>query len=358
MKSTISPENIKNHIWKVSRTDLWQYCTWEHSREMLLSLHLFGENDRTDDQVIACLYALSNHTENHYKKIRIPKRSGGFRTLLVPDPLLKHVQRNILHHVLDGFSLSDYATAYRKKEINSSAVCGVLENASMHQEKRLVVKLDIKDFFGSITFPMVLCHAFPVKYFPPEAGCLLASLCCFREYLPQGAPTSPAISNLVMNPFDMYMAEWCGCRQITYSRYCDDLTFSGDFDPGEVLRKSESFLGAMGFELNRKKTRVMSRASRQTVTGLVVNERAQPSREYRRRLRQEIYYCRKYGVEEHLRMTGMEKAFALPDGKPDRLRYMQMLQGKIRYVLLTRPEELWLKEAEGWIKEEMKRESV
>ena len=57
-------------------------------------------------------------------------------------------------------------------------------------------------------------------------------------------------------------------------------------------------------------------------------------------------------------MTGMEKAFALPDGKPDRLRYMQMLQGKIRYVLLTRPEELWLKEAEGWIKEEMKRESV
>ncbi|MCI8659050.1 MAG: RNA-directed DNA polymerase [Lachnospiraceae bacterium] len=336
----------------MSRTDLWQYCTWEHCEEMLLSFHLLGENDWPKNQVIACLYALSNHPEQHYEKIRIPKRTGGFRTLLVPDPLLKYVQRNLLHHVLDGFSISDHATAYRKKGIDSFAVCGVVENAAMHKKRRLIMKLDIKDFFGNITFPMVLHHAFPVKYFPPEIGNLLASICCYQEYLPQGAPTSPAISNLVMKPFDTYMTEWCNNMRITYSRYCDDITFSGDFAPGTVLRKSEDFLGAMGFELNKRKTRVLSRSSRQIVTGLVVNEKVQPSREYRKKLRQEIYYCRKYGVEEHLRYMGKEREFLLPDGNFNRLRYLQILQGKIRYVRLTRPGDPWFKKAEEWIKEE------
>lgn len=338
-----SEEKVREEITRhISRTDFWQYCTWEHCEEMLLSFHLLGENDWPKNQVIACLYALSNHPEKHYEKIRIPKKTGGFRTLLAPDPLLKYVQRNLLHHVLDGFSVSSHASAYHKKGTDTSAVCGTLENAAMHRKKRLVMKLDIKDFFGNITFLTVLYHAFPAKYFPPEIGNLLAGICCYQEYLPQGAPTSPAISNLVMKPFDTYMTEWCDRRQIAYSRYCDDLTFSGDFVPGEVLKKSEGFLNAMGFELNRKKTRVLSRASRQTVTGLVVNEKVQPSKEYRRKLRQEIYYCRKYGVKEHLRRIGK--------GETGGRRYLQMLLGKLRYVRLTRPEDPWFREAEEWLK--------
>lgn len=117
----------------VSRVDLWQYCTWEHCKEMLLSFHLLGENDWSEDKILACLYALGNHGEKHYKKIRIPKKSGGFRILLAPDPLLKYVQKNILHHVLEGFSVSDQATAYRKKGNPANAVCGCVENASLHR---------------------------------------------------------------------------------------------------------------------------------------------------------------------------------------------------------------------------------
>lgn len=340
--------------FRVARVDLWRYCTWEQCREMLLSFKLLGENQWEPDKVFACLYELSNHAERHYERVRIPKRSGGFRTLSVPDSLLKYVQRNLLRHVLEGFSVSDYAAAYHKRENNRKAICGVVENGAVHRGQQRIMKLDIEDFFGNITFPMVLHHAFPVKYFPLAVGNLLASLCCCRERLPQGAPTSPAISNLVMKPFDQYMAQWCGCREIVYSRYCDDLTFSGDFDPGEVLRKTEGFLGAMGFELNRKKTRVLTRGARQIVTGLVVNDKVQPSKEYRRKLRQDIYYCRKYGAQEHLKAKGEERRFLLPDGSVNEGQYFRALLGKVQYVGLTRPEDGWLREAEQWLREKMR----
>ena len=129
----------------------------------------------------------------------------------------------------------------------------------------------------------------------------MTNLCCFREALPQGAPTSPTISNLVMASFDESMGGWCEERQISYTRYCDDMTFSGEFDPGMVIRKVSAYLEQMGMVLNRKKTRVYTRGSRQEVTGLTVNERVQVPRFYRKKLRQEWYYCKKYGVKEHIK---------------------------------------------------------
>lgn len=321
--------------------NLWKYCTAEHCREMLLSFKLLGENDWPEDKVMACLYALSNHSEKHYHMVKIAKKSSGTRSLLVPDPLLKYVQRNLLDHVLKGLTVSECASAYREGS-------SVMMNAEAHTGRKLVMKMDIEDFFGTITFPMVLHHAFPSGLFPPAVGTLLASLCCYRDYLPQGAPTSPAISNLVMRPFDEYMKCWCGERGITYTRYCDDMTFSGDFHTAEVKGKVYGFLRAMGFEPNQDKTRILSRGTRQMVTGLVVNEKAQVSGPYRRRLRQEIYYCEKYGVEDHLsRMGG---SIYLEEGKGGIPRYLTSLLGKVNYVLLTRPDDLWFRAAKGRLK--------
>ena len=122
-----------------------------------------------------------------------------------------------------------------------------------------------------------------------------------QDRLPQGSPASAAISNLVMKPFDTYMEGWCRDRGIVYTRYCDDMTFSGDFRVSAVYGKVNGFLGAMGFELNQSKTKVLTRHVRQTVTGMVVNDKVQVPLPYRRALRQEVYYCLKYGVKEHLR---------------------------------------------------------
>lgn len=322
--------------------DLWKYCTSDQCREMLLSLKLFGNTEWTGEKQISCLYALSNHVEKHYHRVKIPKSSGEVRFLDVPDPLLKQVQKNILHHVLEGFSVSPAAAAY-----HSGA--SPLANASLHTGNRLVLKLDIHDFFGSIIFPMVLGSAFPGEYFPMPVRMLLTHLCCYKEILPQGAPTSPAISNLVMKPFDDYMSLWCQMQQITYSRYSDDMTFSGDFEPGEVIRRAGGYLHIMGMELNRKKTRLCSNGSRQTVTGIVVNEKPQLPRDYKRRLRQEIYYCRKYGVKDHLKYSGIDNP------SPEHIKtYLQSLLGKVLYLLSVNNQDCWFAEAEQYLRQELK----
>lgn len=314
------------------QTDLWKYCTPDYCRDMLLSFRLLGNTRWPDQKVMACLYAFSNHAERHYGIVLIPKKNGKSRKLLVPDYMLMKIQRNILHHILDGYSVSGCATAYHKG-------AGVVSNAAVHRGKNVVVKLDIKDFFGSISFPMVLSSAFPVQYFPTSVGTMLTALCCCNDFLPQGAPTSPAVSNLVMKHFDESINKWCEGKGISYTRYCDDMTFSGDFNPGLVIRKVSGFLNAMGFELNETKTRILYRNGRQAVTGIVVNEKLQVSRAYRRKLRQEIFYCLKYGVKSHIEKLGN-------DARISEDQYVLSLLGKIRYILLVNPEDHWFQEAE------------
>lgn len=133
------------------------------------------------EQQLSCLYTLSNRGSRNYRRVTIDKKDGGSRTLLVPCGLLKGVQRNILHHVLDERPVSPCARAYRKGT-------DIRGNASCHLGKKLVLKLDISHFFDSILFPRVYGAAFPEILFPPAAAMLLTSLCCCNERLPQARP--------------------------------------------------------------------------------------------------------------------------------------------------------------------------
>ena len=311
------------------RSDIWKYCDKNHSREFLLSLNLTGKLNLTKEKQLALLYGLSNHTEEHYQKIQIPKRNGAWRTLYVPDSLLKYVQKQILHKVLTQLPVSYCASAYKKG-------CSLKENAAPHTGKSIVLKLDILDFFGNITYISVYQHAFPGELFPPPVRTLLAHLCCYRDFLPQGAPTSPYISNLVLFPFDRYMERWCKNQNITYTRYCDDLTFSGSFEPEAVIRKVSSFLLRMGFEINPKKMKICPQGQRQIITGIVVNEKTQVPKTYRRNLRQEIYYIEKFGLSEHLAHIHL-------DLTPE--KYLEHLKGKLRYVLQINPQDREFQEA-------------
>ena len=311
------------------RSDIWKYCDKNHSREFLLSLNLTGNLNLTKEKQLSLLYGLSNHTEEHYQKIQIPKRNGAWRTLYVPDSLLKYVQKQILHKVLTQLPVSYCASAYKKG-------CSLKENAAPHTGKSIVLKLDILDFFGNITYISVYQHAFPGELFPPPVRTLLAHLCCYRDFLPQGAPTSPYISNLVLFPFDRYMERWCKNQNITYTRYCDDLTFSGSFEPEAVIRKVSSFLLRMGFEINPKKMKICPQGQRQIITGIVVNEKTQVPKTYRRNLRQEIYYIEKFGLSEQ---TGHIHLDLTPE------KYLEHLKGKLRYVLQINPQDREFQEA-------------
>ena len=279
------------------------------------------------------LYAVSNTLDRHYIRRQIPKASGGMRELSVPDPLLKHIQRRILQVLLVHMPVSPYATAYRYGG-------GILRNAAPHVGKPRVLKLDIRHFFESILYSTVKDTAFPAEIYEEKLRILLAMLCYDRDRLPQGAPTSPCITNLILRDFDDEVGAWCRARQIAYTRYCDDMTFSGGFRREEVIRFVEPRLRARGFFLHTGKTKWLPAGRRQTVTGLVVNQALNVPADERRRLRQELHFCRKFGVSGHMARTGVRE----PED-----RYLARLLGRVNYQLQITPGRRELLDARAWL---------
>ena len=281
------------------------------------------------------LYAVSNNISKHYHKAKLPKKSGGYRNLSVPDEVMKAIQRQISEVLLIHMPVSRYAKAYR---FGSST----LHNAKHHVSKQVVLKLDILHFFDSIRYSTVKDKVFPEEIYAEPLRILLTMLCYYKDALPQGAPSSPAITNIILYEFDELVGQWCRERGIAYTRYCDDMTFSGEFDPAEVIRFVRQELKKLSFLLNEQKTRIQRPGQQQTVTGIVVNEKMSIPADYRRKLRQELYYCRKFGIQEHLQKIGLE----IPEDT-----YRMQLLGKVNYVLQVQPEDRDLLEARKWLQQ-------
>ena len=172
------------------------------------------------------LYAVSNSLPSHYHTVKIPKKNGGERQLAVPDEILKRIQRSIYRNLLAYMPVSHYATAYR-------CGSGAVRNAARHTGQREVLRLDIRHFFDSVRYTAVKETVFPPEVFSEPLRILLTMLCYYRDGLPQGAPTSPAIVNILLRDFDEGLGAWCRERGVTYSRYCDDLVFSGQHLDGD-----------------------------------------------------------------------------------------------------------------------------
>jgi len=287
---------------------------------------------------VKTLYSVSNNLRGHYRKVQIPKKSGGYRKLSVPDECLKKIQRQISDVLLIHMPVSRYAKAYR---FGSTT----LKNAKPHVGKSIVLKLDILHFFDSIRYIDVKDKVFPAEVYAENIRILLAMLCYYKDFLPQGAPSSPAITNILMYDFDEAVGSWCRERGISYTRYCDDMTFSGDFNSGELIRFVRQELKKMGFLLNDQKTKIQRAGSQQSVTGIVVNEKSNVSATYRRKLQQELYYCRKFGVAEHLRKIGLEVTEET---------YLQHLLGKVNYVLQICPSDAEWIHAQKWLFDKLK----
>ena len=284
------------------------------------------------------LYAVSNNLGKHYRKAKLPKKSGGYRNLSVPDEVLKSIQKRIAEVLMIHMPVSRYAKAYR---FGSST----LRNAKHHVGKQVVLKLDILHFFDSIRYSTVKDKVFPEEIYAEPLRILLTMLCYHKDVLPQGAPSSPAITNIILYEFDELIGQWCRGRDIAYTRYCDDMTFSGDFEPAEVIRFVRVELKKMGFLLNEQKTRIQRPGQQQSVTGIVVNEKLSIPTDYRRKLRQELYYCRKFGIQEHLQEIGLEI--------PEETYRMQLL-GKVNYVLQIHPDDRDMLEARKWLQQSTK----
>lgn len=281
------------------------------------------------------LYMLSNNRkprqkrrgtkyENYHTVVIHRGRGHRNRILSVPNKLLKIVQRGILERYLYQIETSEYSTAYCKGK-------SLLDNASPHTGKECVLKLDVSHFFDSITDDSVYL-VFKQFGLSVPATSLLTHLCTYNGKLPQGAPTSPYIANLVMKHFDEKLGKWCKNRNITYTRYCDDMTFSGDrssIRKNNIIGKVKALLNNMNLKLNDKKTVFISCSQQQRVTGIVVNEKPAIPREMRRSIRQEVYYCTKFGVSDSLQRQGL-------DISPD--KYLHSLLGRISFALQIDPD--------------------
>lgn len=289
---------------------MWKYLTNDLYKEFLLSLNLVDS-----ELYIKKLYSISNNIEDNYKVFKIKKSNGSFRKIYEPNSTLKYIQRQILKNILENKKVSKYATAYQKGK-------SLKENAQIHIGKKIILKLDIKNYFDSISFYSIYNNCFPIEYFSKGIGMLLTYLCTYNGYLPQGAPTSAYISNLVMKDFDDELGSWCEINNISYTRYSDDMTFSGDFNPNLIIKKVKTMLFKLGFELNKKKIHVIKQHQQQKITGIVVNEKMQVEIKYRKEIRKEIYYIKKYGLNSHLNRINCK----------NKEKYLNKLYGRILFV--------------------------
>ena len=249
--------------------------------------------------------------DDDYKTYKLPKKSGGNRTISVPSPVLKRVQRGILYSILNP--LGSHAASYGFVKGRS-----IRDNAQRHVGQEVVVNCDVSNCFPSVTWSLVLgvVRRDLGEYLSPAAISLIVDICTGHGGLPIGAPTSPLLLNRVLLRTDEIMTRASIDRGCIYSRYADDLTFSGDGRAVELLGVAKGTLTRIGLELDSKKTNIFRRGRRQVVNGLSVNECVNVPRRIRRRLRSALHYAEQ-GSDMHWHGKEMN---------------MSSLQGRISFV--------------------------
>lgn len=235
----------------------------------------------------------SKGVDSYYTSFEIPKKSGESRTIMAPTGVLKTIQRKL------SLCLYNYRTKICsdnniKLNISHGFEKGksIITNSKIHKNKRYIVNVDLKDFFESFHFGRVRGYFINNKYFKmnEEVATIIAQLTCCNGKLPQGAPTSPIITNLICQVLDYKLLGLSKKYRLDFTRYADDMTFSTN--DKTFVEKYDSFIKDLnkvivknGFSVNDSKTRLIFKDSKQTVTGLVVNEKVNVDRHYYKKVR-------------------------------------------------------------------------
>ena len=280
-------------------------------------------------------YHRSSATLVHYHRYSIAKKTGGVRYISAPKPALKRAQAWVLDNILARLEVEPHA---------HGLVAGrsIVTNATVHAGRAVVVNLDLKEFFPSIAFRRVKGLFQKIGY-SEHVATVLALLCTEpprlateldgkvyhvalgQRVLPQGASTSPAITNALCRRLDRRLAGLAHKHAFTYTRYADDLTFSGESGSivGRLLRSVRSILAVEGFTEHPRKTRVMRQGNRQEVTGVTVNVRPAVARAEVRTLRAILHNAARHGLASQNRAN-----------HPDFAAY---LRGRVAFVCMVDP---------------------
>lgn len=254
-----------------------------------------------------------------YKTKNIPKRKGGYRVLEIPNDKLMAIQKSINKVVLSRFKMSKSCTSYIKGK-------SIINNAVPHVKSKSILKFDIQDFFPSIRLNQIVAQ---FRYFGygKNVSRYLGYLCVNNDFsLPQGAPTSPMLSNLVCIKLDVRLERYCEKHNYRYTRYADDITISSlERLEDKECEKIKSFvymvLEEEGFIPNHNKYLKINNGQLMTVTGIVVNDKTNAIKSKHRELDNAIRYIEKYGLKNHLEKINCSK-----------LNYKQHLFGLANYI--------------------------
>ena len=265
-----------------------------------------------------------NSSESHYRSFNLPKRNGGFREILAPYPALLECQRWINNFILPKIGVHECCHGFVK---NSS----IISNAKPHLNQKTLLHMDIKNFFHSINKKRVL-KIFRTAGYSPNVAFYLASLCCCGDMVPQGAATSPSISNIIAFGLDVRLSKLAKSYSLIFTRYADDLTFSGDYIPYTFIKIVDDIIKDYGFKVNDKKTYLSLGPGKRIVTGLsVVGSELKVPRKYKRKLRQEVYYIVNHGYDKHIRKKKISDPF-----------YLNSIYGKLLFWKSVEPKNLFV----------------
>jgi len=283
-------------------------------------------------------YRPKNESDSHYHFQWKRKRSGGLRLIEAPKQELKNVQRQILHQVLGSVPTHQVAHGFVRGR-------SILSNASRHVGSKFILKLDLENFYPSVKYSRIVA-IFRSMGFSREVSLWLARLTTSAPYwglkapqknweywqlmqrhLPQGAPTSPALANLSAFALDVRLSGLAKAYNLKYTRYADDLTFSG---PGmsipalnEFIPLTNKIIADERFFVNKKKRKIIRNSQRQCVTGVVVNEKVNVSRQDYDLLKAILHNCIKLGPQTQ--------------NRDDHPNFSDHLRGRIAHVTQLNP---------------------
>jgi RNA-directed DNA polymerase len=252
-----------------------------------------------------------------YRKFRIPKRRGGLRELQSPYPSLDAIQRQVARTIFARLPVHDCAMAYQQ---GSKA----RNHAEKHVNSKELLVVDIEHFFPSISRQLILETLVDAGISIAQSH-YLSLLCCVGGSLPQGASTSPILSNLVFRRLDERLSRLASVLGLVYSRYADDLAFSGESIPRNLIGLIEKIIGSKNFRLNPQKTKLKVAGAKKILTGISISSGVlKVPKSFKRKLRSEVYE-----LEKNLSNLG-----AMPRLDPF---VFERVLGKLNYVLHIEP---------------------
>lgn len=292
-------------------------------------------------------YCNPKNTEGRFVTFSILKKSGGIRNIAAPSNGLKMIQTYLNVILASLYTPSSHVMGFVKGR-------SVVTNASRHLNQNYVFNIDLKDFFSGIPQARVWKRLqLPPFSFPQEIANVIAGLCCIqmtfqdeqgqvqtKYVLPQGAPTSPIITNMICDTLDRRLAGLAARFGLNCSRYADDITFSSMHyvysENGAFRKELRRIVEGQNFTINETKTRLQKKGDRHEVTGLVVSDRVNVSRTYVRNLRSLLYIWEKYGYD-----AANEKfAYYYMNDKPASSTCMpnmvNVIEGKLQYLKMVK----------------------